>query len=383
MAPISFTRLEMLANTAAMVVGRVVNSVVQRQVKYVTPVSPASATGLVAQVYAQVGAEMGIVVPPVLVHSPAPEVLAAYWMLLREPLLPQSRVDRAAKEAVATAVSVANICPYCVDMHSVGMYDLATEHDAEAIVADRVDELTDPHIREVAAWARVAHQPDEPLARRPPFPAADRPELVGVAVSVHYLTRMVNVFLPNFLLPPGLTPSARRRFKRGVSLVLRPTLRDNRTPGLSTPLLAQFRSPGGAADLEWASGNPAIEEAAARAYAVFEAAGSRALSREVRDIVLSRLDSWRGEETELSRRWCERLIAGLPDDDRAAARLALLTALASYQVDEEVVGEFRAYHHGDRALVEVTAWASFAAARRVGSWYSNLEEERPMPPGRI
>jgi alkylhydroperoxidase family enzyme len=358
----------MLPNTAAMVVGRVVNSVVQRQVKYVTPVSAAAATGLVAQVYAQVGAEMGIVVPPVLVHSPAPELLAAYWMLLREPLLPQSRVDRAAKEAVATAVSVANICPYCVDMHSVGMYDLATEHDAEAIVADRVDELRDPHIREVAAWARVAHQPDEPLARTPPFPPADAPELVGVVVSVHYLTRMVNVFLPNFLLPPGLTPVARRRFKRGVSLVLRPTLRDRRPPGMSTP----FLPPAPAADLGWAAGNPAIEEAATRAYAAFEAAGQRSLSPAVREVVLSRLDGWRGEETELSRRWCERLIRHLPDDEAAAARLALLTALASYQVDDEVVAEFRAHHHGDRVLVEAAAWASFAAARVIGSRYSAI-----------
>jgi alkylhydroperoxidase family enzyme len=347
-----------------MVVGRVVNSVVQRQVKYVTPVTPAAARGLVAQVYAQVGAEMGIVVPPVLAHSPAPELLAAYWMLLREPLLPQGRVDRATKEAVATAVSVANICPYCVDMHSVGMYDLASEHDAEAIVADRVDALIDPRIREVAAWARVAHQPG---VCRPPFPASDYPELVGVVVSVHYLTRMVNVFLPNFLLPPGLTPAARRRFKRGVSLVLRPTLHAAREAGLSLPLLPSARG-----QAAWAQGSTAIGDAMARAEAAFEAAGARVLGNDVRELVLSRLDSWRGEETELSRQWCERLIAPLSDEDRAAARLALLTALASYQVDEEVVAEFRRFQPGDRELVEITGWASFAAARRVGSWYSAI-----------
>jgi hypothetical protein len=54
--------------------------------------------------------------------------------------------------------------------------------------------------------------------------------------------------------------------------------------------------------------------------------------------------------------------------DRPAGRLALLTALASYQVDRSVVRQFRAGWPDDSTLVELTAWASLAAARRVGSW---------------
>ena len=66
-----------------MVAGRVTASVVQRQVKYIRPVPVASASGLVAQVYAQGAEETRIVTPPMLLHSPAPDVLAAYWMLVR------------------------------------------------------------------------------------------------------------------------------------------------------------------------------------------------------------------------------------------------------------------------------------------------------------
>ncbi|MCI4061221.1 hypothetical protein MRQ36_00980 [Micromonospora sp. R77] len=62
-------------------------------------------------------------------------------------------------------------------------------------------------------------------------------------------------------------------------------------------------------------------------------------------------------------------MADLEPADRAAARLALLTAVASYQVDEDVVTEFRQWHPDDVTLVEVAAWASFAAARRVGAWH--------------
>ena len=99
---------------------------------------------------------------------------------------------------------------------------------------------------------------------------------------------------------------------------------------------------------------------------VFEAAGALAVPPAVREVVLDHLASWRGEETGISTAWSERLSAGLSDADRATCRLALLTAFASHQVEESVVGEFRRYHPGDATLVRTVAWASFAAARTVG-----------------
>jgi AhpD family alkylhydroperoxidase len=279
-------------------------------------------------------------------------------------MLPAGGVDRATKEAVAAAVSVANICPYCVDMHSVGLYELSTEDDAEAVAGDRIAEVVDPRLRGAAAWARTAHQAGGAAT----LPAAVTPaayaELVGLVVSLHYVNRMVNVFLANFLLPPGLAPRARRRLKRGLSWVLRPMLRASYRPGRSLELLPPACLPAGA---EWASGSPVIAEAVARSSAAFDAAGARSVPPAVRDIVLDRLAAWRGEEAGLSTAWCEDLLAGLPPPDRAAGRLALLAALASYQVDDEVVGEFRRHHPADRTLVEVAAWASFGAASAIGS----------------
>jgi AhpD family alkylhydroperoxidase len=348
------------------IAGRVASSVVQRQVKYVTPVPARAAGGLVAEVYTQVADEMRLVIPPALLHSPAPRVLAAYWMLMREPLVAKGVADRAAKETVAAAVSVANICPYCVDMHSVGMYELATERDAEAVAADRVSDVDDPRIRSLAAWGRNAHLADSDAVRNPPFPAEQRAELVGVVVAFHYLNRMVNVFLSNFLLPPRLSPDARRRLKRGVGHMLSTSLREARRPGRSLHLLPDAPAPKSAG---WAAGNACLAAAMGRAYAEFEAAGARSVPPNVVELVRGRLGAWRGEETGLSREWCERLIGDLDTGDRPAGRLALLTALASYQVDDEVVREFQRSRPGDVALVETAAWASFAAARQVGSWY--------------
>jgi AhpD family alkylhydroperoxidase len=343
--------------------GRVAASVVQRQVKHVRPVPVSAATGLVRQVYDQIAEEMRLVIPPAQLHSPSPDLLAAYWMLIREPLLPTAEVDRAAKEAVAAAVSVANVCPYCAEMHGVSLYDLSTEHDAEAVTSDRVPEVADLRLREMAEWARRAHLDGD----GPGIPAANaaaRAELVGVLVCLQYLSRMVNVFLSPFLLPPGLGPRARRRFKQGMSWMLRPTLRDPREPGRSVDLLPAAALP---PDAGWAAGNPWIASAFARAAAAFEEAGERSLAPAVRRIVLGRLDSWRGEETGLSTEWCERLVDGLSPADTAAGRLALLTCLASYQVDEEVIGAYRHHHPGDVDLLNTVAWSSFASARRIGA----------------
>jgi AhpD family alkylhydroperoxidase len=347
------------------VANRLVSSITGRQVRYVTPVAPAAAQGLVAEVYAQATEEMRLVVPPLLLHSPAPETLAAYWMVMRETLLAGGVVDRLGKETVAAAVAVANTSPYCVDWHSTGLYELSDADNAEAIVADRIDRISDARIRALARWARHAHLPDSPAAGRPLFTAAERAELVGVVVGFHYLTRMVNVFLTHHLIPPHLGPRTRRRLKYGIARLLGPTLREPTTPGRSLPLLPAGTPP---QTTGWAEGNRGVAEAIARAYPVFEAAGRRSLPVAVRRLVERRLTGWRGEEPGSGPDWCEELIAGLPEAHRPAGRLALLTAFASDRVDERVVGDFRRYQPTDRELVEAAAWASFAAARHVGGW---------------
>jgi hypothetical protein len=62
----------------------------------------------------------------------------------------------------------------------------------------------------------------------------------------------------------------------------------------------------------------------------------------------------------------EQAVAGLAEADAAAARLALLAALASYQIDDGLVADFRRHYPDDATLVAALAWASLAAARRIG-----------------
>jgi hypothetical protein len=82
-------------------------------------------------------------------------------------------------------------------------------------------------------------------------------------------------------------------------------------------------------------------------------------------LVRGRLASWDGEAPGLSRGWVEQAVAGLGEADPAAARLALLAALASYQVDNDLVAAFQQHYPDDDTLVATLAWASFTAVREV------------------
>jgi hypothetical protein len=123
------------------------------------------------------------------------------------------------------------------------------------------------------------------------------------------------------------------------------------------------------------------EDAFARGCAAVDAAGARSVPASVRDLVRAELENWRGERRGLSRAWVESAVSGLPTADQAAGRLALLAAFASGQVDRSVVRMFRADRPGDATLVELTAWASLAAARRVGTWIPRGAAEADLDRG--
>ncbi|MER6797669.1 carboxymuconolactone decarboxylase family protein, partial [Amycolatopsis mediterranei] len=66
-----------------------------RDVKYVDVVPPRQARGLVREVYRQVERDFGMLAPPVALHSAAPDVLAAAWLMLRESLIAGGTASRA------------------------------------------------------------------------------------------------------------------------------------------------------------------------------------------------------------------------------------------------------------------------------------------------
>ncbi len=84
--------------------------------------------------------------------------------------------------------------------------------------------------------------------------------------------------------------------------------------------------------------------------------------------MLSHTNAWNGEEMPLSRSWVEGAIASIREEHQPAARLALLTALASHQVDQDTIEAFRERKADNVDLVKTVAWASLAATARISTW---------------
>ena len=326
------------------------------QIRYVSPVLPGAADGLVASVYAQTERDFGMVAPPVALHSPAPSALAGSWAMLRETLLVTGESDRVAKEVVAAGVSAANTCPYCVAIHSAAAKELGPDLDQGGIA---VGNLADPQLKEISGWARSSALPGS-VQSPPPGNFA---ELAGVAVTFQYLNRMVTVFLPESPLPP-MTPKGIGGWVMGMLASAMTSAKA--VPGDSLELLPAAPLP---AEFSWAAADSRIAAALGGAAAAIEEAAADVITQPVRDLVTGRLNSWDGRQPGPSKAWSDEAVAGLDAADRPAGRLALLTALAPHQVGKADVADFRsATTGGDAAVIGLTSWASMAAARTAGSW---------------
>jgi AhpD family alkylhydroperoxidase len=340
-------------------------------IQRVAPVAPATASGPVAAVYRQMVGEFGMLAPPVALHAAAPDVLAAVWLMLRETLLAGDPAHRAAKEAVAASVSLANTCPYCVEVHGAALVGVRGDGEARRIAAGRLDDVADPRLRELTRWAYGSGQWTAARRIAAPFPAAQAPLYIGVAVVFQYINRMVNVFLSDSPLDP--LPRRGHAVGRAVAArVFGHFARVAQRPGLARDLLPDAALPD---DVAWAAGDRHIADAMARGCAAIEAAGAQVLPAAVRDLVTARLADPDAEPPGMIiTPWLAHEVAGLAPDERAAGRLALLTAWASHRVTDAAVEEYRAAGHGDADLVRLTSWASLAAARQVGrTLYRDLQ----------
>ncbi|MER7729101.1 carboxymuconolactone decarboxylase family protein [Streptomyces sp. NPDC096323] len=336
------------------------------QIRHVTPVRPGGADQLTAQVYRQMEREFGILAPPVVLHSPVPEVMTGVWLMLRETLIAPGVVGRAVREAVAAAVSAVNACPYCVSVHSATLRGLAGGRAARSIAAGRGAEVAGTRLREAALWATAAAaRPGAGERPHVPFSAREAPEYAGVAVLFHYLNRMVNTFLEDAPMPAGAPRAGLGVVQRVLSHVIRGSSRRIGEAGASLDLLPWEPVP---ADLAWAGPNAMIAQAFARAAGAVDRAARQVVAPGVRDLLEGELTVWDGLPRGLSRGWVELPLAKLAPADRPAGRLALLVAFASYQVDATVIGAYRKDRPDDAGLVALASWAALCAARRAGGW---------------
>jgi AhpD family alkylhydroperoxidase len=357
-------------------------------IRYVAAVPPGQADGLVGAVYTQMRADFGRVAEPFAVHSPSPALLAGAWSVARETLL-VGQVPRGVKESIASAVSAANRCPWCVDVHTTlaraaGYHDAARAVDAfdardgfddrQLATLHRADE---PRLPTMLRRAAATRSPGAEILHAPPFDASEAPGIIGVAVAFHYINRIVSATLPASLFegPTWL----RGAIARASAPLLRGVVRRRATPGASLALLPEAPLP---AEFSWAAAAPHVARAFAGFAAAVEDAAAGALPADARGVVADRVRSWDGSDPGLSRRWVADDTRGLDGEARAGARLAVLAALAPHQIDADVVAAYRGYRPDDAALVATLAWGSYSAARRIASWLAPAAHQNELHPQR-
>ena len=325
-------------------------NIAPRQVRYLSPLDYGKAEGLAGAAIDQMERDF-VVGPPITVHLPNPELMIGVWSLARE-CLAAGRERRAFGEVVAAAVSRLNTCPYCLDIHTSMLHS----HGAPGVTEANA----------VAGWAAATLTPGAQVLANPPFPPAEAPPMVGAAVCFHYLNRMTNVFLDPSPFLIGGDGWIKAQVVKMAGKLLRPRLASQTVvPGQFLNDAPEVSLP---PEFAWAAPNPQIAGAVLRFVSAAEQAGSESIDRPVRECVLEYVQAWRGETPGLGREWVEKAIATLDEHQRPAGRLALITALASYQVDERLVTDFRSHKPSDRDLINLTSWASYIAARRIASW---------------
>jgi len=338
-------------------------------IKYVKPVRASAARGVVGEIYAQIKREFGTLGEPLTLHSPIPDLLGGVWFSFWECLI-SGVARRDLREAVAVAVSRLNRCPYCIDAHTVMLRATAAHSAAGAIQYGRDDEIEDEQTRAVVKWAAATRSPGAPILHSPPFSPQEAPEFIGAAVWVHYINRMVQVFLSRKLLPISSDPlGIRTAAERMGGWYFSRFVRRSSRASATANLLPEFSLPD---DLSWAAASQPVARAFAAFAAAADKAGAAALPSEVRACVQEQLRNWNGADPGLGRARLEEPIKVLNDSSKPAARLALLGALAPYQIDQELVREIHKREAGDERLLGCLAWASFAAARTIGRWLSRV-----------
>ncbi|MFB3888404.1 MAG: carboxymuconolactone decarboxylase family protein [Candidatus Bathyarchaeia archaeon] len=340
-------------------------------IKYIQPVKPDAAEGLVAGVYAQVRRDFGRVVEPFILHSPLPELLAGVWMACRETEL-LGDVPRVVKETVAAVVSRLNHCQYCVDAHTIILMAMGEGDVAKTVEKGEHESIPDTNLRRIAEWANATTSPESEALLSPPFTRQDAPEIVGTAVFYHYINRMATVLLSDTPLPTG-----QRWFKdpmkKVAGLMFSAAIQRPKTGGESLLFLPKANLP---ASLSWARASANVAAGFAGFASVIEKFGAAALPVEARRFVQEQVDEWNGKSSELGLAWSEEAICKFDEPAQHAMRLALLAAVAPRQVDDEIVAAFQRHFPGDEKLLGALSWASFTAAKRIGTWLRPLEKRK-------
>jgi AhpD family alkylhydroperoxidase len=326
--------------------------------KYITPVPSSKAHGLAGDVYRQIKRDFGALVDPFTVHSISPRLMAAVWGACRESEL-VGVVPREVKETVAVTISRANDVSFCVDAHVVMLHALRAHGVARSLTHDRLDRLPQG-TRAACEWSRATVRR---ASADVPYSDREAAEMIGTAVFFHYMNRVAAVLLDDTPLPFS-QPWMKGFLSRAAGWYFSFAARRFKAPGASLVFLPDAKLPD---DMAWAAASETLTGAWARFAREIDRIGQATLSDKTRSLANDCIDEWHAGGMAANGELVDEFVARANSNERAAARLVLLTAIAPHTVDAAVIHDFTASHREQDELLHAISWASFAAARRIGA----------------
>ena len=280
---------------------------------------------------------------PFLIHSSVPNLLAGIWALFRETQI-ASQVPRVDLETIALIIAQQNQCPWCIEAHSTAL--------ANTTVNEKI-----------AKCAKAIQNPDDPALKNPPFKPELQNEYIAAVLLWQYINRMTNALLiDSAWIAFG---QFKQPYLKLMSWVFEKfVLTKPNKAGLSLEFLETHHLP---KQLEFAK-TPNIAVALSYLHHTLQTRIDTALPLEVQVFCLQKIEEWRGQKMGLSRQWVIEMVTELSEEHKATAKLVLLTAFAAYQIDQNIIDQYRKYYPEDAALVIATAWASYHTATRIISW---------------
>jgi AhpD family alkylhydroperoxidase len=311
----------------------------QHLVRHITAASLRHSTDLNRRVFAQMQRENAGVHGPFLVHAAQPTLLAAVWALFRETQL-ASGVPRAHQETIALMVAEENRCPWCIEAHELALHTQARVPDIVAWYTANPDPLEATAPSGFTLEAGIAHR--------------------AAVLLWQYINRVTNVLL---------VESAWQRFGWWRAPATRVMgrmfgwlfLNRRYEAGRSLDFITDAPLP---EHLTWAHSHHTIAAALAYFHQEIQQLGAPRIPETVQNFVLEFVHAHRRQRMGLSRRWADDAVQTLEPNGRPLAKLLLLIALASYQIDDAVIQSVRDSLPTDADLLAVVAWGSYAVYNR-------------------
>ena len=322
-----------------------------KTIRYLNPIPYAKSQDKVRQIFNDINKDY-VLGPPFALHVSLPFLMAGIWSLVRETMIVHRHVNRLTKEKVAGGVAVLNRCLFC-----------------EAAHIDMSGGILPDEQRKIDDWIKSHYQPELDIIQNPPFSKEEAPEIIGTALSFHYLNRMVEIFLTNYPLP---LPQFFDWMKPIISSFFRLTAAKHITDIRAAPNLPvkkrDFSKKPTA--YTWAEVSPSVFSAFNSFEEDIESTGKSKISQEVRDRISTSLKKWLGEKKGISNAWLEMEVKPYSEAEKAMARLILLAAYQPYKILPLHIKEFQKHFPEDSSLLAACAWGSWQATKRINSWIS-------------